>query len=116
MLANDRACMRALRMGRCYYAIIASKRLVRAVAKWRIFCVLAAAQPFFLGLRDGKFFWCEFAALVRTIAEWLILRTATGAPPIIAGCEFDRIGRFLRRDGDCHDDRLFLKNRVELCA
>src|SRR5689334_9002429 len=68
--------------------------LVGPVAERRILGALAAAQFSGFGLRDGKFFRRKPGDFVRPIAERLFLRAATGAPPVVAGCEVYGIGPF----------------------
>lgn len=57
---------------------------MRSVAERRIFCALTATQFFGFGLRDGEFYRRERRGLVRSVAEWLILRLPTRAPPVIS--------------------------------
>jgi hypothetical protein len=58
-----------------------------AVAKGRILRRLAAAKKDLLGLFEGKNHGHKRPAFVGTVAEWLILRLAAGAPRILARFE-----------------------------
>ena len=58
----------------------------------------ATAQPNLFVFRKGELHGSKFAAFVGTIAERLVFRFSTRAPPIIAGLEVGGIGRFLCND------------------
>src|SRR6267378_1348919 len=77
--------------------------LVRAVAEGLIARALAAAQPELLGFGDREFHRREFGSLVGPVAERLAFRAPAAAPPVVAGCELDRIGGLLREMGFGHD-------------
>src|SRR5215470_9609415 len=56
--------------------------LMTAVAHRAVGGALAGAEPGLLGLVGLPFDWAEFAALVRAVAERLLLRAPAGAPPV----------------------------------
>src|SRR5476651_1358968 len=62
------------------------QRLVAAVAKRLALRVLAGAHPVIAGLLGRVLHRQHAAALVGTVAEWLILAHAAGAPPIVLAC------------------------------
>mgnify|MGYP003408693860 FL=1 len=83
-----------------------------AIAKWRCIGAFAAAQPNSLIFSQREFLRRELAAFVAAVAERLVFRLATGAPPVISGFEFLGVGRFLRDDG-FHRSFLFRVKVVE---
>ena len=61
---------------------------MRAVAKGRGVRMLAGAPGNHFGFSNRDHPGTEWRAFMRTIAERLALRAATGAPPVIAGLNF----------------------------
>jgi hypothetical protein len=103
--------LRTLRLcARLYFKALASLRemllkdqrrgpllqfIMRTVAERHALAVLAAAQPDLFLPGNLELHRREIAALVGTVAEWLVPRFAAGAPPVGAGLEFLGKRRFL---------------------
>jgi hypothetical protein len=62
---------------------------VAAVTKWRIFAVLAVAQPDFLLLSQSEFLGTKPGTFVVAITHRLMTAQTTGTPPVITGFEFE---------------------------
>ena len=68
---------------------------MRAVAERLIAGMLAAAPVDGLFFGDFQNDWHEFCTFVRTVAIWLVLRQAAGAPGVISRLDFDSIRALL---------------------
>jgi hypothetical protein len=76
--------------------------IMRAVAEGLVAAVFATAQRH-RGLgSDGDFDRRELTALMGTVTEGLVGRSAAGAPPVIAGRQLHDIGGFFRDPGFRH--------------
>jgi hypothetical protein len=67
---------------------------VAAIAEGRVFGVLAVAEPDLLGFGEIELLRAETAAFVAAIAHGLMTAQTAGAPPVIAGREFNSNGLF----------------------
>jgi hypothetical protein len=76
--------------------------IMAAIAEWFVLAVLATTQRDLGVLPDFKLHRCDIGRFVRAIAERLGLGTATGAPPVGAGGEFQDKWRFLGDFGLIH--------------
>lgn len=75
---------------------------MRAIAEWRVLAVFAGTPSDLLRGVDSEFLRAKFAAFVAAVAEGLLGRFATAAPPIVSCFQVHDDGLFAWDNGISH--------------